>query len=130
MTRYLSMLKTDILQFVATQCYDTLIKLQEAARQRELEIELQLWEQRHALVQLQPATKRPMTADSKSEGQRGCTCGKCGKGHLGVCRLTSTCLKCDKDGHFARDCCHPAPVEDMRICYHCDQVGHMKTNYP
>ena len=40
MTRYLSMLKTDIRQFVATQRCDTLLDLQEAARRRELEIEL------------------------------------------------------------------------------------------
>ena len=40
MTRYLSMLKTDIYQFVSTQRCDTLLELQEAARRRELEIEL------------------------------------------------------------------------------------------
>ena len=40
MTRYLSMLKTDIRQFVSTQRCDTLLELQEAARRRELEIEL------------------------------------------------------------------------------------------
>ena len=48
MTCYLGMLKTDILQFVATQRCDTLLELQEAARRRELEIELQLLEQRKA----------------------------------------------------------------------------------
>ena len=42
MTRYLSMLKTDIRQFVSSQQCDTLLELQEEARRRELEIELQL----------------------------------------------------------------------------------------
>ena len=41
-TRYLSMLKIDIRQFMATQRCDTLLELKEAARQWELEIELQL----------------------------------------------------------------------------------------
>lgn len=40
MTSYLSMLKTDILQFVATQRCDTLLELQEATRWHELEIEM------------------------------------------------------------------------------------------
>ena len=44
MTRYLSMLKTDVRQFVATQRCDTLLDLQEATRRRELELELQLKE--------------------------------------------------------------------------------------
>ena len=44
MTRYLSMLKTDIRQFVATQRCETLLDLQEAARRPELELELQLKE--------------------------------------------------------------------------------------
>ena len=51
MTHYLSMLKTSIRQFVATQRCDTLLDLQEAAKRRELEIELQLREQRQALAQ-------------------------------------------------------------------------------
>ena len=53
MTCYLSMLKTDIRQFVSTQRCDTLMDLQEAARRRELEIELQLKEQRQAPTQSQ-----------------------------------------------------------------------------
>ena len=44
MTCYLSMLKTDIQQFVATQRCEMLLDLQEAARRRELDIELQLRE--------------------------------------------------------------------------------------
>ena len=69
MTRYLSMLKTDIRQFVATLHCDTLLDLQEATRRCELEIELQLREQRQATKQSQSAPKWSKTADSRSEGQ-------------------------------------------------------------
>ena len=40
MTRYLSMLRTDIRQFMATQRCDMLLELQEVSRRCELEIEL------------------------------------------------------------------------------------------
>ena len=40
MTHYLSMLKTDIRQFVSTRGYDSLLEKQEAARRHEIEIEL------------------------------------------------------------------------------------------
>ena len=43
-SRYLSMLNMDIRQFVSTQRCETLLELQEATRQRELEIEVQLHE--------------------------------------------------------------------------------------
>ena len=45
MTHYLSILKNDIRQFVSTQRCETLLELQEDARRRELEIEMQLREQ-------------------------------------------------------------------------------------
>ena len=50
MSRYLSMLKRDIRQFVSAWRCETLLELQEAARRRELEIELQLRELRQAPV--------------------------------------------------------------------------------
>ena len=79
MSRYLSMLKRDIRQFVSTQRCSTLLELQEAARWRELEIELQLREQRQAPMQSQPAPKRMRPADYRQGGQKSRTCGKCGK---------------------------------------------------
>ena len=41
MTRYLSMLKTDIKQFVSTKCYGSLLELKKAAMRRKIEMELQ-----------------------------------------------------------------------------------------
>lgn len=40
MNQYLSMLKTDILQFVSTQRYGSLVELHEAVRRWEIEMEL------------------------------------------------------------------------------------------
>ena len=65
MTRYLSMLKIDIRQFVSTQQYDSLLDLQEAARLREL-IDLQLKEKRPAPTESQPTPKRFKAVDSWS----------------------------------------------------------------
>ena len=69
MTRYLSMLKIDIRQFISTQRCDTLLELQEAARQLEIYIEFQLREQRKAPTQSQPVAKRFTAANSRSGGQ-------------------------------------------------------------
>ena len=57
MTRYSSMLETDILQFVSTQRYGTLVELQEAARWWEFELELQTKELWQAPMQSQPAVQ-------------------------------------------------------------------------
>ena len=46
MTRYLSMLKTDIWQFVSTQCYGSLLDFHEDTRRREIDMELHTKEQR------------------------------------------------------------------------------------
>ena len=51
MTRYLSMLKTDIRQFVYTHRYASLAELQDDARRREIEIEIKAKELRQAPIQ-------------------------------------------------------------------------------
>ena len=52
MTRYLSMLKTEIRQFVSIQHYGSLLELKEASGWHEIEIDLQTREQRLAPTQL------------------------------------------------------------------------------
>ena len=41
MTRYLSMLKMDIRQFISTKHYGSLLELEETARRREIKMKLQ-----------------------------------------------------------------------------------------
>ena len=120
MTRYLSMITTDIRQFIDTQCCDTLLELQEAARRSKLEIKLQLREQRLAPTQSQLTPERSKTSDSRSVGQLGCTCGKCGKVHSVVFRSGNGCHECGKWVHLARDYRPQTPASGVRLCYYCE----------
>ena len=130
MARYLSMLKTEIRQFVSTQRYGSLLEMQEAAKRREIEIELQIREVRADPAQSQPIPKRFRTTDSRAGSKKGRTFGKCGKVHDGVCRSSSGCHKCGKQGHITRDYRQQTPASSVRRFYHCKQVGHMKAHWP
>ena len=95
-----------------------------------MDIELQLRELRQAPVQLQSAPKRSKTVDSRVGDLSSHTYGKCGRSHTGACRSGGACRKCGKEGHYARDCRQSAPVQDLRICYHFHQVGHLRASCP
>ena len=98
MTWYLSMLKTDIRQFVSTQRYGTIVELQEAVSRRKIKMELQVRKRRQALVQTQPVAKQFKLDYVRTRGQRGHTCGKCGRVHEGIFRSSFSFNKCGKEG--------------------------------
>lgn len=60
----------------------------------------------------------------------GRACGMFGKAHEGVCQSTSRCHICGMEGHIARNCLQQAPLSSTRICYHYEQVCHVKASCP
>ena len=86
-SRYLSILRRDIREFVANSSYRTFFELQANARKREIELETYAREEAESQgrdrrpAQSQPAAKRAKPTDSRSGNQKGRTYGKCGKGH-------------------------------------------------
>ena len=74
MSRYLSILRRDIREFVANSSHRTFSELQENARKREIELETQVREEAESQrrdrrpAQAQPAAKRAKSADSRSGG--------------------------------------------------------------
>ena len=87
MSRYLSILRRDIREFVANSSYRLLAELQTNARRREIELEIQAREEGEQpmrdrrLTQSQPTAKRAKPTDSRVGGQKGRTFSKCGKDH-------------------------------------------------
>lgn len=130
MSRYLSVLRRDILEFVANSTYQTFAELQKNARKREIELETQAMEEAESQrkdrrpAQSQPAAKRARPADSRFGGTKDRTYGKCGKSHEGSCRA-GVFYKCGKEGHIARD--YP---KGFSVCFHCNQTGHRKAKCP
>ena len=130
MSRYLSILRRDIREFLTNSSYHTFAELQENARKREIELETQAREEAKSQrrdrrsAQSQQAAKRAKPADSRSGGQKGRTCGKCGKSHEGPCRA-GICDKCGKKGHIERD--YP---KGFAVYFHYNQNGHWKAECP
>ncbi|XP_023771364.1 uncharacterized protein LOC111920019 [Lactuca sativa] len=129
-SRYLSILRRDIQEFVAKSSYRTLAELQTNSRRREIELEIQTREEREhhgkerRPIQSQSATKRAKPADSRAGGYKGRTCGKCGKSHEEFCR-SWICYKCGKEGYMVRDC-----PKGFLVFFHCNQTGHRNTECP
>ncbi|KAL4555554.1 hypothetical protein LXL04_038176 [Taraxacum kok-saghyz] len=122
MTRYVSMLRTEIREFVTATSFTTLAALIEAARRREIELETQARKKR-AVQGSAPAfssAKRPKTFDPRSKQQSS------GYRAPNVAdRKDLKCFRCGLEGHLGRDC-----PTGMKVCYHCSQVGHVRNDCP
>ena len=74
MSRYLSILRRNIQEFMENSSYRTFAKLQENVRWREIELETQAWEDVESQgrdrrpAQSQPVAKRAKPADSRTGG--------------------------------------------------------------
>lgn len=115
MSRYLSILNTNIKEFVSKNRYITLAKIQEHARRRGIELETQKKEKWQIPTPSHPTSKKFKSNGSRFGNQKGRTCNKCRKFHDGPCRVGPRCHKCGKEGNYTRNDKH-----NMYICFSCN----------
>ena len=100
MTRYVFMLRTEIMEFVRRARCESLTAMYEVARYRELELETHLKKRKtthnktQSQIQYQTQTrsssshtaKKIRSSDARSSGKKTHPCcSKCGKAHKGYC---------------------------------------------
>ena len=96
-TRYHSMLREDIREFVSFTGCKTLNEMVDKAREREMELESRTKRKTEQVQAAGAQAKKPKNSDSSSKGQQGRgRCAKCGRFHSGACRTAgmSGCYSC------------------------------------
>ncbi|XP_021971510.1 uncharacterized protein LOC110866673 [Helianthus annuus] len=124
---YYNMLSAEYWEFMTPSKYETLTEIINTAREREIELKMQIerGERRARIVNPNPTKKARITESSKKQEGKGGSpnCKVCRKGHKGECRFKDKlCPICGKTGHTAA--LYPRKVS---VCYKCYQPGHKKS---
>ena len=132
-TRYTSILRTDIREFVGMQDFATLADVMGAARKREIEL------------QSQTKRKAETTSSKPSDGaQKKVKLGDRPRYEYKSAakqgdRPPLVCFHCKKEGHHWKNCrsppAAPAPpaitaAPTAPVCFHCQEKGHKRPDCP